>query len=91
MVNVPKLFGELVFNETVMLDVLVNEYGPEQASALFFKAGHKAGMSLAQNTINLNQDLAGFLLELRNSLQNNLLGILEIEEFNMPQAKPKTK
>jgi len=77
----PVLFYRLL--EYTMLDVLVNEYGPEQAATLFFKAGHKAGMALAQNTINLNQDVDGFMVELKKVLQDNLLGILEIEEFNM--------
>ena len=76
----PVLFYRLL--EYTMLDVLVNEYGPDKASELFFKAGHKAGIALAQNTLDLNKDFDGFVGQLGQVLEDNLLGILKIEEFH---------
>ena len=76
----PILFYRLL--EYTMLDVLANEYGPDKASELFFKAGHKAGIALAQNTLDLNKDFDGFVGQLGQFLEDNLLGILKIEEFH---------
>jgi len=78
--NMPVFFYRLL--EYKLLDVLSKEYGPSKANELFYKAGHNAGMAFVKNFIDCEQDFSGFVAQLGKLLRDNLLGILDVEEFH---------
>jgi len=64
-------------------DVLIEEYGTEQASDLFRKAGHTAGMEFAENILHLDGDFDYFIVNLAEILKDLKIGYLDIEKSDL--------
>jgi len=65
-----------------MLDILTKQYGAEKANDLFRDAGFLAGFEFAKASLNLENDLDGFVAELQAALADNKVGILRMEAFD---------
>lgn len=64
-------------------DVLAREYGEERSCDLLRAAGHLAGISLANNLLDLSGDFDFFVSNLSNQLRELKIGILNIERADM--------
>lgn len=78
--NMPVLVYRLL--EYTMLDVLVEEYGPEKADELFVRSGYKAGKAIVENVLDTSKPLDEFVGDLQKFMKDNLIGILRIESFD---------
>ena len=65
-------------------DILYREYGEETSSELYRAAGHLAGMHFARNVLDLSGDFEYFTINLQKHLSDLKIGILNIEEANLP-------
>ena len=82
--NGPLFFYRLL--EYTLLDVLVDEHGLSNASDFLYKAGHKAGLTLAKEFLDFKLDFNDFFIQLSKLLQDNQLGLLGVEEFNLENS-----
>ena len=73
--------------EYAMHDTLLEEYGKDKMVDLFRKAGHKAGIAFATNTLDLTLGLDDFFEQLKNTLVDMKVGILRIEDFDTDSGK----
>ena len=82
--NSPLFFYKLL--EYTLLDVLVDEHGIANASDFLYKAGHKAGLTLAKEFLDFQLDFNDFFIQLSKLLKDNQLGFLSVEEFNLENS-----
>lgn len=70
-----------------MKDVLDERYGAEASDDIFRTAGHRAGMSFAQNVLGKADSFDAFVAELQQQLKALKIGILRIEKADMEQMR----
>ena len=80
-INMPvyiyRLFQFTIKNE------LIRQFGNEKTIEIFRNAGKIAGIEFANNILNINLPTDEFLAHLQTSLEENSLGILRIEKFDL--------
>jgi len=62
-----------------MRDVLVQEYGVQQADRLFYKAGHRSGEEFYRNVVGVKADLENLFEALQQRLREEKVGIFRVE------------
>ncbi len=60
-------------------DILIRDFGVEEADRVFFEAGKKAGEQYCENILTQNQDLNAMLTQLEHTMKDLGIGILRIE------------
>ena len=70
-----------------IMDTLVESYGREQADEQLRRAGHRTGMALAQNALNLSADFDQFAAHLQQTLKSLKIGILRFEDADLENMR----
>jgi len=60
-------------------DLLVRDFGPEEADRIFFESGKKAGEEFCRNVLPEAKDLDGFFSELQSTMKDLGIGIFRVE------------
>jgi uncharacterized protein len=68
-------------------DVIIQEFDPETADRLFYKAGELAGRELFKTAIQHKTDFGAFIQELEDLLANLKIGILRVENSNLEKME----
>lgn len=79
--NIPVLMYRLF--QFTMKSELIRQFGKEKTIEIFRNSGKLAGFDFANNLLNLNLPVEDFLAELQKSLEENNVGILRIEKFDI--------
>lgn len=64
-------------------DVLIKEYGPQDATRIYFEAGRSAGRQFFINLITQKDDFNQFVIELQKLLSDLNIGILRVEKADL--------
>jgi uncharacterized protein len=64
-------------------DVLIKNYGPENAEKIFYEAGQSAGKAFYENIIKEKTDLNKFIVNLQEELKRLKIGILRVEKADV--------
>jgi uncharacterized protein len=68
-------------------DVLITELGVEKANDIFIKAGRLAGAQFCENMLNKKLGFNEFVAQLQQTLRDQAIGILRIEEADTEKMK----
>jgi len=60
-------------------DILIREYGVENADMVFFEAGKKAGEEYCNNLLTEKKDLNSFVSEIQHTMKELGIGIFRVE------------
>ncbi|MCD6660429.1 MAG: 4-vinyl reductase [Lentimicrobium sp.] len=63
-----------------MRSVLFEQFGPAEASQLFYKAGELAGVEFCKNLLDTSLGIDAFLADLQRCMKEFEIGILRVEE-----------
>lgn len=80
------VFVYRLFQYTIK-DELTKRFGKEDTVDIFRKAGELAGVEFADHMLNLELPFEEFIAHLRNVLEENRIGVLRVEDFNMDTGK----
>ncbi|MCB2225178.1 MAG: 4-vinyl reductase [Desulfarculaceae bacterium] len=64
-------------------DVIIQEYGPEAADRIYFRAGRSAGRQFFRNMITQKEDFNQFVIELQQLLSDLSISILRVEKADL--------
>lgn len=73
--------------EYSLKDELIQRFGAEEQIYIFRSAGYRAGTFFAEQVLNLEQPLDGFINELQMKLQELKIGVLRIESVDEESGK----
>lgn len=79
--NMP-VFMYRLFQFTIKSE-LIKQFGNEKTIEIFRNSGKLAGIEFAKNVLDLSLPVEEFLANLQKSLEDNNLGILRIEKFDL--------
>ena len=68
-------------------DVLIKQYGVEQADHLLYDAGHLAGTEFCKNTLDVSRDMDGFIADLKEKLLDFNIGVLQVEKIDLAKME----
>ncbi len=68
-------------------DELTVQFGAETADRVFVGAGKRAGVEFCKNELDTSLDFNGFVADLQERLKSMKIGILKIEEADLPRLK----
>ena len=60
-------------------DVLIRDYGVEEADKIFFEAGKRAGEEYCENILTEKRDLNGLFADLQSTMKEFGIGIFRVE------------
>jgi uncharacterized protein len=83
--NVPVFAYRLL--QYTLRDVLITELGVEKASDIFIRAGWLAGTQFCENMLNRQLGFNEFVAQLQQTLKDQAIGILRIEEADLDKMK----
>ncbi len=63
-------------------DVLVRQFGPEQANRVFFEAGKRAGQAYFKNVLTQKSNLNEFFADIQRTMKELNIGIFRVESAN---------
>lgn len=63
-------------------DVLVKQFGPEQANRVFFEAGKRAGQAYYKNVLTQKNSLNEFFADIQRTMKELNIGIFRVESAN---------
>ncbi len=63
-------------------DVLVRQFGPEQANKVFFEAGKRAGQAYYKNVLTQKGSLNDFFADIQRTMKELNIGIFRVESAN---------
>jgi len=64
-------------------DVLIRDFGVENADRIFFEAGKKAGQAYCENVLSENEDLASFFADIQRTMKELGIGIFRVESADL--------
>lgn len=68
-------------------DIIIQEFDPETADRLYFKAGKLAGQELFNNLINTRENFSDFITELQELLLKLKIGIMRVEKSDLEKME----
>jgi uncharacterized protein len=83
--NMPVLAYRLL--QYTLRDVLITELGVEKANDIFVKTGRLAGTQFCENMLNKRLGFNEFVAQLQQTLKDQAIGILRIEEADLDKMK----
>jgi uncharacterized protein len=60
-------------------DVLIRDFGVEEADRIFFEAGRKAGEEYCHNVLTQKEDLTSFFADIQRTMKDLGIGIFRVE------------
>jgi predicted hydrocarbon binding protein len=67
-------------------DILIRDFGVEEADRIFFEAGKKAGAEFCENILTEKKDLKGLFAELQRALKELGIGIFRVESADFDKG-----
>jgi predicted hydrocarbon binding protein len=67
-------------------DILIRDFGAEQADKVFFEAGKKAGEEFCKNVLTDKKDLNGLFADLQRTLKDLGVGIFRVESADFDKG-----
>jgi predicted hydrocarbon binding protein len=67
-------------------DILIRDFGVEEADRIFFEAGKKAGEEYCENILPENKDLNGFFADLQRTMKELGIGIFRVESADFDRS-----
>jgi len=67
-------------------DILIRDFGVENADKVFFEAGKKAGEEYCRNILNQKQDFDGLFAELQRTMKEFGIGIFRVESADLEKG-----
>ncbi len=67
-------------------DVLIREFGVENADRVFFEAGKQAGRAYYKNVLTQPKDLNGFFAEIQRTMKELNIGIFRVESSDLERG-----
>ncbi len=68
-------------------DIIIQEFDPETADKLYFKAGKLAGQELFKNLISARENFSDFITELQELLLKLKIGIMRVEKSDLEKLE----
>lgn len=68
-------------------DVIIQEFDPETADRLYYKAGELAGGEFCKKLVDKENDFTGFILQVQELLKDLKIGILRVEQSDLEKSK----
>jgi uncharacterized protein len=67
-------------------DILIRDFGVEEADRVFFEAGKKAGEEFCRNILTQHGDINAMLTELEQTMRDLGIGILRVESADLERG-----
>jgi predicted hydrocarbon binding protein len=67
-------------------DILIRDFGVEQADRIFFEAGKKAGEEYCKNILTEKKDLNGLFADLQSTMKEFGIGIFRVESADFEKG-----
>ena len=69
--------------EFTLRDILIRDFGVEQADRIIFEAGKKAGQEFCENILTQKKDLNGLFADLQRTMKELGIGIFRVESADL--------